>query len=90
MPLSHYLDDFFFVGKTKEKCQFYLDTFSNICEYTNFPIAPEKMVLLTQRLEFLGVEIDMVRMVLRVSEPKLRKAVRLLDNLLKRRHYKVK
>ena len=90
MPLSHYLDDFFFVSRMKEKCQFCVNTFSNVCEYINFPIAPEKMVNSTQRLEFLGIEIDMVRMVLRVPESKLKKALKLLDSLLARRHCKVR
>ena len=84
MLLLHYLNDFFFVGRTKERCQFSLDTFSNICEYINFQIAPEETVNPTQKLEFLGIEIDTVKMVLRVPETKLNKALR-LDNLLARR-----
>ena len=89
MPLSHYLDDFLFVGETKERCQFSSNTFSNICEYINFPVALEKTVTPTQRLEFLGIEIDTVKMVLRVPETKLNKMVKLLDDLLARRHCKV-
>ena len=58
MPLSHYLDDFLFIGETKERCQFSLDTFGNICEYINFPVAPDRTVDSIQRLEFLGIEID--------------------------------
>ena len=89
MPLSHYLDDFLFVGATKERCQFSLDTFNNICKYINFPVALEKTVTPTQRLEFLGIEIDTVKMVLRVPETKINKVVNYLDNLLTRRHCKV-
>ena len=90
MPLSHYLDDFLFMGETKERCQFSLDTFGNICKYINFPVAPDKMVNPTQRLEFLGIEIDTVKLVLRVPENKIQKALKLLNNLLARRRCKVR
>ena len=90
MPLSHYLDDFLFVGETRERCKFSLDTFSNICKYINFPVAPDKMVNPMQRLEFLGIEMDMVKLVLRVPENKIQKALKLLNNLLARRRCKVR
>ena len=52
------LDDFFFVGRTKQQCQEALAKFVYISQQLGIPIATHKTVGPTQVITFLGIELD--------------------------------
>ena len=59
--LAHYLNDFFFCRKTKQECQSMLNTFTQTCQFINFPISKEKTEGPSQTLTYLGLGIDTVK-----------------------------
>ena len=68
----HYLDDFLFVdsaGTTPQTCQ--LQAALHTCESLGVPVAPDKVHYPTERLTFLGVEIDTVSLQLRLPAAKV-------------------
>ena len=65
------LDDFFFVGRTKQQCQDALDKFVYISQQLGIPIATHKTVGPTQVITFLGIELDTKHMIARLPIDKL-------------------
>ena len=65
------LDDFFFVGRTKQQCQDALDKFVYISQQLGIPIATHKTVGPTQVITFLGIELDTTHMIARLPIDKL-------------------
>ena len=65
------LDDFFFVGRTKQQCQDALDKFLYICQQLGIPLATHKTVGPTQVITFLGIELDTTHMTARLPIDKL-------------------
>ena len=88
--ISHYLDDFFFYHASRETCLKLLKTFQSVSDYINFPISHEKTFFPAQILDFLGIEIDTVNMVLRVPPKKVLKAKEALNQLLSQRRCKIR
>ena len=84
--VEHYIDDFVTVGRQGSlECQNNLETMLRLCDATGTPIDPEKTVVPCTTLTFLGIEIDTVRMQLRLPEDKLARLVELLQNWRVRR-----
>ena len=82
----HYLDDFLFMGPlsdntTQQSLQIALQT----CEQVGFPVAHRKTVNPTQRLAFLGIEIDTTAGTLSLPSEKLRRLRTLLAEWQDRR-----
>ena len=68
----HYLDDFFFCPPQQPgTCQQSLRAAVNMCEYLGFPVAPKKVVGPDTTLIFLGIELDSVKMEMRLPRAKL-------------------
>lgn len=79
--VEHYTDDFVTVGRQGSlECQNNLETLLRLCEVTGTPIDPEKTEGPCTTLTFLGIEIDTVRMQVRLPEDKLSRLVELLQN----------
>lgn len=55
-----YLDDFLIIGNTRRKCELAYNEILNILSELGFIINWEKVIGPTQRLTFLGIEIDTV------------------------------
>ena len=53
-----YLDDFLIVGETKEVCQLAFDTLITLLQHLGFEISWRKVIRPTQKLVFLGIEVD--------------------------------
>ena len=87
--ISHYLDDFFFVHKSKDKCLHLLCTFQNACDFIGFPYSQDKTFLPTTKLEYLGILIDTKEMLLKIPENKRRSIFDTINHLLTRRCCKV-
>eukprot|EP00111_Clytia_hemisphaerica_P012350 TCONS_00036275-protein len=66
-----YLDDFIVIGKTQEECEAAYMTLRSLLLELGFTISPSKLVPPCQKLVFLGVEIDTVKLTLSLSAKKL-------------------
>ena len=68
----HYIDDFFFCPPmTPDHCKNSLQVAVHLCEGLGFSVAPEKVVGPTTTLIFLGIELDSVKMEMRLPRGKL-------------------
>ena len=80
-----YLDDFLIIGDTKHECELAYYELIKLLTELGFNINWEKAVAPTQRLTFLGIEIDTVLRQLCLPDSKLCELRQLLsDTLLKR------
>ena len=77
-----YLDDFLIIGSTKEESQRGLVTFINLLHYLGFNVSWRKVVSSTQRITFLGIELDSSTMSLRLPEDKLNRLIDLVNTRL--------
>ena len=60
--ITHVLDDFLLIAKSKLSCKNLLSRFISLCTYLGVPIAPEKTVGPETELPFLGITLDSIRM----------------------------
>jgi hypothetical protein len=81
--ITHYLDDFLFVGDTQVTCQKLLHEFQKMCNELGVPLAPEKTVGPTTSLTYLGLEIDTVNKLVKVPQPKVEALVNQLQKAAK-------
>ena len=80
-----YLDDFLIIGDSRCECELAYNELVNLLSELGFIINWEKAIGPTQRLTFLGIEIDTVLRQLCLPESKLCKLCELLSNALIRR-----
>ena len=67
---THYLDDFFTAHFLKFFCHNLLQSFQEVCEEIQMPLAPEKLVLPCQSIQFLGLGMDSLLMIIQVPKDK--------------------
>ena len=89
-PLVNYLDDYFFAALRKLLCDLQLQTFLNVCEEINFPVALEKTFWSETIMTFLGLLLDSDKQIISISLEKIVKALEMLDSFLSRKSRKVK
>jgi hypothetical protein len=81
--IDHYLDDFLFGGeKGTNECKNLLLQFEKICSEIGVPIANEKTEGLSTIIEYLGLTIDTVNMLIKIPEKKVQdllKKIKLLS-----------
>ena len=65
------LDDFLFIGKTREECLYGLECFKSLCNRVGVPLAAHKTVQPTRNLSFLGIQMDTVTHMASIPEEKL-------------------
>ena len=83
--VTHYLDDFLFIGRDRSTCGMMLTTFQEICGGLGVPLAPEKTMGPVPALCYLGLEIDAAAGLVRVPRDKLEKLKRGISGALGRR-----
>lgn len=89
--LDHYLDDFIFAGGiSSNDCYILMTKFLEVAQEMGVPIAENKTVGPTTVLEFLGLEIDTVLMMVRIPSLKLHKLKSLIGNMLSMKKITVK
>ncbi|KAM4031882.1 LOW QUALITY PROTEIN: uncharacterized protein ACNLHF_019259 [Anomaloglossus baeobatrachus] len=77
--ITHYLDDFLFVGPSDSpQCQFLLDNFCRLMEKFGVPLSQGKTVGPVSTLSFLGIEIDSKAMIFRLPSDKVSALLSLL------------
>ena len=70
--IDHYLDDFLFAGEAHTgECDRLMNSFKNVCNRLNIPIADEKTEGPTTVLEYLGITIDTDKMMVKIPTNKL-------------------
>lgn len=82
--LTHYLDDFLFINRSKSECHDDLKKFISVCSDINVPLAHDKTVGPTQVLNFLGLEIDTVAEQVRLPFAKLTACTAAITDLLEK------
>ena len=84
-PMVSVLDDFLFIGSSHSECQRSLDGFRRMCSALHVPLRPDKTVEPCRSLQFLGVELDLIRRELRLPAAKTERAKLEVNSLLHRR-----
>ena len=69
--VTHYLDDFLFIGTSSQTCGQALLAFTGLCEELGVPLAVEKTLGPVQVITYLGLEIDTVSQQVRVPAVKV-------------------
>lgn len=84
--VSHYLDDFFFIGPADSAaCELAYRTFLDLCHHCQIPVAPSKCSPPSTRLELLGCVIDTDAMTVSLPAAKLRALILLLSEVRRAR-----
>ena len=79
--IAHYLDDFIIVGPPgSSQCANSLAELIKTCEYTGTPLEVEKCEGPTPVITFLGMELDSLRMEVRLPQDKLTRLKQLLTD----------
>ena len=71
LHVLHYLDDYFLARASEAACARDLDAFQDLCRDLGVPLAPEKLVLPTRCLQFLGITLDSSLQEMRLPPEKL-------------------
>ena len=58
MFVTNYLDDFLFIAKEENECNFLVRNFLALCEEINCPVAEEKTEWACDKMVFLGILLD--------------------------------
>ena len=86
-----YLDDFFFEGKTREKCRESLIEGIKLLQSLGFTIHSEKSELdPVTRIIFLGFVIDSITMTVTLTDEKKAKLLKLIEELLPKTFVKIR
>lgn len=81
--VTHYLDDFLFVGQSHTPvCRPLLDTFRFLMKRFGVPLAANKMVGQVTVISFLGIELDSENMAFRLPQEKLSRLRDTIDQFL--------
>ena len=80
-----YLNDFLVVGQTKQKCQLAFDTLLQLLQDLGFQISWRKVIGPTQKLVFLGVELDTLKCEMALPQTKLEDLHQVVTAFLSRR-----
>ena len=67
----HYLDDFSTIHRLKMVCSSIMSVFKLVCDQIGMPMSPDKSEGPTQVIEFLGLMIDTIEMVVRILRDKM-------------------
>ena len=80
--VTHYLDDFLFVGPSPATCLQLLTCFQSLCSTLGVPLAPEKTVGPAQVLTYLGLDINTVDRTVCIPADKVQATSRLIEQAL--------
>ena len=82
-PISRYLDDFFMVHILQQVCDSIMQTIHDTCSEVGILMSPSKRVYAMQVIEFLGLLIDMLLMIICIPADKQRDILQHIMNILK-------
>ena len=81
----HYLDDFFTVHRLNIVCSNIMSVFKLVCDQIGMPVSPDKSEGPTQIIEFLGLTIDSIQMVVRILKEKMQDITLILITIIWKR-----
>ena len=81
----YYLDDFFTVNKYAQVCDQTMNVLKQVCKEIQMPIAPEKSEGPATVVEFLGLMIDTVLMMICIPQDKLKDIAHIMTKMIKTR-----
>ena len=88
--IVNYLDDFLFLGESKQVCNSLIDEFMRVCNFVGVPVASDKTVRATTRIIFLGILLDGESEILSVPMDKRLRAINMLLLVSQKRKETVK
>ena len=80
----HYLDDFFTIHRLKMVCSSIMLVFKLVCDQIGMPVSPDKSEGPTQLIEFLGLMIETIDMVVRIPRAKMQDITLILINIIQK------
>ena len=83
--MIHYLDNFFTVHKLAYICSNIMGSFKQVCQEIGMPVSPKKAVDPVQIIQFLGLTIDTVLMVIKVLDDKRADILKILTKMVHKR-----
>ena len=83
--IMNYLDDYLFIARSRFICNHMVYNFLQICKDINFPVSIDKTVWASTMVDFLGMLVDGVRLVLGIPEDKRVKACEAVEKLSQKR-----
>ena len=81
----HYLDDFFTIHRLNMVCSNIMSVFKLVCDQIGMPVSPDKSEGPTQIIEFLGLTIDTIQMVVRILKDKMQDITLILITIIRKR-----
>ena len=84
--ISHYLDDFPMLGKSKQALQKQIDDYMALMHVIGMPVAEHKTIGPTQFLMYLGLLLNLVTMTLQIPEDKRIKNLERIQKLIDLHH----
>ena len=88
--LTNYLDDFLFLALLKQRCDYMMEQFLQMCKKIGCPVSLEKTEWASEVMVFLGVLLDGRHHVVSLPLNKCKKAVELLTWAIQKRKVTVK
>ena len=80
--IDHYLDDFLFGGKEgSDECENLMFQYKTICEDIGVPLANEKTEGPTTLIDYLGLTIDTVKMLIKIPDKKVKELLEKITRL---------
>ena len=83
--LIHYLDDFFTMHKLAYVCSNIMASFEQVCDEIGMPISLDKMVGPVQVIQFLGLTINTILMMIKVPEGERADVLKILTKMICKR-----
>ena len=81
--ISHYLDDFPMLAKTREGLQEQIEKYLALMKRIGMPVAEDKTLGPTQLLEYLGLLLNLLDLTLQIPEDKRVKNIEKIDTVIK-------
>ena len=88
--ITNYLDDFLFIARTLQLCDFMIDSFLQLCKELNVPVCMEKTEWANDKIIFLGILLDGEHHILAIPTEKKDMAMQLLEEMLSKKKSTVK
>ena len=80
----HYLDDFFTVHRLNMVCSNIIAVFKLVCDQIGMRMSPDKSEGQTQVIEFLGLTIDTIQMVVKIPKDKMQDITLILISIIRK------
>ena len=86
LPIACYLDDYFTAHILQQVCDLSMQTIHDTCTEVSVTMALDKQVFATQIIEYLGLLIDTIMMIIQIPQDKQRDLIKHLSDMIKSRN----